>query len=230
MTVEVVAKPNSLNELLKIKLLSYQDAVKLAFQKIEQNSVLSSWKDSLVSSYKDNTLHSQINVPTNGVFSDTREKAITTSPERVLDNIWSIGGKRGWYYGNWLWSVRGLLDKMVGGVGLQRGRTNLNILYSGDSVDFWRVLLADRKTKRLLLYAVMLLPGVAWLEFKIITRDHKYYLQQIASFRPSGLWGRLYWYAVFPFHHFVFDGMADNLIRYKMKDDLSGQQISSNGR
>lgn len=217
MNVEVIATPNSLGELLKVKLLSYAEAVNLAFQKIEQNSVLSSWKDSLVSSYKDNTLISQINVPSHGVFSDMREKVITTSTEQVLDNIWSIGGKRGWYYGNWLWTVRGLLDKMVGGVGLQRGRTNLNMLYSGDTVDFWRVLLADRKTKRLLLYAEMKLPGEAWLEFKIIDREQKNYLQQTATFRPKGLWGRLYWYAVFPFHHFVFDGMADNLIRYKMK-------------
>lgn len=215
MTVEVIAKPNSLGELLTIKLLHYKEAVNLAFQKIEQNSVLSSWKDSLVSSYKDNLLISQINVPANGVLSDTREKVITTSIEQVLDNIWSIGGNRGWYYGNWLWSMRGIMDKMVGGVGLRRGRTNTNILYSGDTLDFWRVLLSDRRTKRLLLYAEMKLPGEAWLEFKIIHKDKKDYLQQTATFRPKGLWGRLYWYAVFPFHHFVFDGMANNLITFK---------------
>lgn len=217
MTVEVIAKPNDLGELLKINLLDYKDAVQLAFQKIEQNSVISSWKDSLVSSYKDNTLLSQINVPSNGVLTDTREKEITTSVDQVLDNIWSIGGKRGWYYGNLLWSVRGGLDKMFGGVGLRRGRTNPNTIYSGDTLDFWRVLLADKKSKRLLLYAEMKLPGEAWLEFKIIEKDKKEYLQQTATFRPKGLPGRLYWFSVFPFHHFVFDGMANNLIRYKMK-------------
>jgi hypothetical protein len=93
---------------------------------------------------------------------------IGTDVDQVVDNIWSIGGSRGWYYGNWLWSIRGVMDKMVGGVGLRRGRTNLNTINSGDTLDFWRVLLADRENKRLLLYAEMKLPGEAWLEFAVI--------------------------------------------------------------
>jgi hypothetical protein len=95
------------------------------------------------------------------------KKMITGSVDAVLKNIWSIGGERGWYYGNWLWNIRGFLDKIVGGVGLRRGRTNKTEIYPGDTLDFWRVLAADKENKRLLLYAEMKLPGEAWLEFKI---------------------------------------------------------------
>lgn len=215
MKIEVIAKDNELEKILGIKPISYKEAVKLAFQKIEQNSVISSWKDSLVSSYIDNSLLEHINVPTNGCFVDIREKEVTTSVDQVLNNIWSIGGERGWYYGNWLWQIRGFLDKLIGGVGLRRGRTNKIEIHTGDTLDFWRVLAADKKNKRLLLYAEMKLPGEAWLEFKIIEKNWKYILKQTATFRPKGLLGRLYWYLVLPFHYFVFDRMAENIVRYK---------------
>ena len=121
----------------------------------------------------------------------------------------------GWYYADWLWSIRGFLDKLFGGVGLRRGRTNKNEINAGDTLDFWRVLVADKANKRLLLYAEMKLPGEAWLEFKIITKNEKTFLQQIATFRPKGLFGRIYWYSVLPFHFFVFDGMAENISSFK---------------
>lgn len=215
MKVEVVAKDNELEKMLGIKPISYKEAVQLAFQKIEQNNVVSSWKDSLVSSYVDNSLLEHINVPTNGCFVDKREKEITTSVEQVLENIWSIGGERGWYYGDWLWHLRGFLDKLADGVGLRRGRTNKTEIHTGDTLDFWRVLAADKENKRLLLYAEMKLPGEAWLEFKIVEKNGKNFLQQTATFRPKGLLGRMYWYSVLPLHFFVFDGMAENIVRYK---------------
>jgi uncharacterized protein YbjT (DUF2867 family) len=215
MKIEVVAKSNELEKLLDINPISYKEAVQLAFQKIEQNNVLSSWKDSLVSSYSDNSLLEHINIPTNGCFVDKREKEITTSVDQVLDNVWSIGGERGWYYADWLWHIRGFLDKLAGGVGLRRGRTNSNTIHTGDTLDFWRVLAADKENKRLLLYAEMKLPGEAWLEFKILEKNGKNFLRQTATFRPKGLLGRLYWYSVLPFHYFVFDGMAANIINYK---------------
>lgn len=214
MKVEVVAKDNDLEKMLGIKPISYKAAVQLAFQKIEQNNVVSSWKDSLVSSYSDSSLLEHINVSTNGCFTDKREKEITTTVEQVLNNIWSIGGERGWYYADWLWHIRGFLDKLAGGVGLRRGRTNKTEIYTGDTLDFWRVLASDKENKRLLLYAEMKLPGEAWLEFKIINKHEKYFLQQIATFRPKGLLGRLYWYSVLPFHYFVFNGMAENLVKH----------------
>ena len=214
MKIEVVGMPNNLEKLLNIKPIAYKDAVRLAFARIEQNEVVSSWKDSLISSSNNNLLAEHINVPTNGCFTDEREKKISTSVEQVINNVWSIGGKRGWYYADRLWGIRGFLDKLFGGVGLRRGRTNKNEIYSGDTLDFWRVIVADKPNKRLLLYAEMKLPGEAWLEFKIITINQKNFLQQTATFRPKGLLGRLYWYSVLPFHFFVFDGMAENIVRY----------------
>ncbi|MBK6588715.1 MAG: SDR family oxidoreductase [Acidobacteria bacterium] len=215
MKVEVIAEPNDLGKRLGIQPMTYRESVKLAFQKIGQNSVLSSWKDSLVSSYRDNSLREHLEVPVNGCFVDERHIPITTDVDQVLDNIWSIGGKRGWYYTNWLWSIRGIMDKMFGGVGLRRGRTNLNSINAGDTLDFWRVLVADKSQKRLLLYAEMKLPGEAWLEFMIVEKDGQDYLKQTATFRPKGLFGRLYWYSVLPFHYFVFQGMAENIVSFK---------------
>ena len=217
MKIEVVAKNNELEKQLGINPISYKEAVQLAFQKIEQNNVISSWKDALVSSYSDNSLLSHIDVPTNGCFLDKREKFIGDKVDQILENVWSIGGERGWYYANGLWHLRGILDKILGGVGLRRGRTNAKIINTGDSLDFWRVLAADKKDKRLLLYAEMKLPGEAWLEFKVINKSGRNFLQQTATFRPKGLLGRLYWYSALPFHYFVFNGMAENLISYNSR-------------
>lgn len=215
MKVEVIAAPNDLGKRLGIVPMTYREAVKLAFQQIGQNSVVSSWKDSLVSSYRDNSLLEHLEVPINGCFIDERIVPITTDADQVLDNIWSIGGNRGWYYTNWLWSIRGVMDKMFGGVGLRRGRTNSNAINAGDTLDFWRVLVADKAQKRLLLYAEMKLPGEAWLELMIDKKDGQNYLKQTATFRPKGLLGRMYWYSVLPFHYFVFQGMAENIVKFR---------------
>jgi uncharacterized protein YbjT (DUF2867 family) len=217
MKIEIIARDYNKPELqtmLGITPISYKDSVKMAFEKIEQNEVISSWKDALVSSSEDNNLFGHINVPVNGCFRDKREKDIYISPEKVLDNIWSLGGERGWYYADFLWKIRGFLDKLAGGVGLRRGRTNRHEINAGDSLDFWRVLAADRKQMRLLLYAEMKLPGEAWLEFRIENRNKRYVLVQTATFRPKGLFGRLYWYGILPFHFFVFNGMARGIIKY----------------
>jgi uncharacterized protein YbjT (DUF2867 family) len=207
MKMEVVCKDNRLQKMLNIHPISYVDAIKLAFQKIEQNLVVSSWKDSLTSSGFRKNLSQYIEIPTFGCLKDAKTVKIS-NPERVLENIWSIGGEKGWYYGNWLWKTRGHIDKAFGGVGLRRGRTSPTHLDNGDSLDFWRVLLADKKGKRLLLFAEMKVPGEAWLEFKI---DDENNLHQIATFRPRGIFGRLYWYAMLPFHYFIFDGMINNI-------------------
>ena len=215
MKVEVVAKENVLEKMLNIKPIYYREAVRLAFQRIEENNVASSWKDSLISSSRESSLSSHVEVPAHGCFVDKREEEIAANDDRVLHNIWSIGGERGWYYADWLWGLRGFIDKLFGGVGLRRGRTNQNDIHAGDTLDFWRVLAADKQNKRLLLYAEMKLPGEAWLEFKIIDKNKKPFLQQTATFRPKGLLGRLYWYTVLPFHYFVFDGMAENILKFK---------------
>ena len=214
MKIEIVAKDDELINLLKIKMLSYKESVQSAFEKIDQNMVVSSWKDALISSSAKTTLAGHINVPVHGCFIDRREKEIIEDVNKVVENIWSIGGKRGWYYADWLWRLRGFIDKLFGGVGLRRGRTNQSMVNVGDAIDFWRVLVADRKNRRLLLYAEMKLPGEAWLEFNIKEKNGKHYLSQIATFRPRGLWGRIYWYSVLPLHNFIFEGMSYNIVEY----------------
>lgn len=209
MKIEVIANDNRLATLLNIKPHSYMEAIDMAFKKIEQNLVMSSWKDSMVSGRFNKNLEKYIQVPKYGVLKDEQKLAID-DPKRVLNRIWKIGGKTGWYYGNWLWKIRGFLDKLFGGVGLRRGRTHPDKIFAGDALDFWRVLLADKKGKRLLLFAEMRLPGEAWLEFKI---DANNVLHQTATFRPRGLKGRLYWYSIVPFHYFIFGGMIRNIAK-----------------
>jgi uncharacterized protein YbjT (DUF2867 family) len=207
MKMEVICNDNRLQKILGIKPISYTDAIKLAFIKIEQNLVISSWKDSLVSGRFKHNLSEFVQVPTFGCLKDEKKIKIV-NPDKVLDNIWTIGGLKGWYYGNWMWQARGFMDKLFGGVGLRRGRTHPSQLDNGDSLDFWRVLLANKEEKRLLLFAEMRLPGEAWLEFRI---DEENVLHQIATFRPRGLLGRLYWYSLVPFHYFIFGGMIRNI-------------------
>lgn len=208
MGVQIIGKPSNINKLLDVNPMTYKQAVELAFEKIEQNSIVSSWKDSMISSGRlRNNLYKYINVPKFGCFTDYKERKVKNT-EKTLDKIWSIGGTNGWYYGTFLWKIRGYIDKLFGGIGLRRGRTSPTNLDAGDALDFWRVIFADKEQQKLLLYAEMRLPGEAWLEFKI--EDNL--LKQTATFRPRGLWGRLYWYSVLPFHGLIFKGMINKLV------------------
>ncbi|SDS15407.1 Uncharacterized conserved protein YbjT, contains NAD(P)-binding and DUF2867 domains [Formosa sp. Hel1_31_208] len=208
MGVQIIGKASNINELLEVNPLTYKQAVQLAFEKIEQNSIVSSWKDSMISSGRlRNNLHKYINVPTFGCFKDYKERPVKDIT-KTIDKIWSIGGTTGWYYGTILWKIRGYIDKLFGGIGLRRGRTSQTQLDAGDALDFWRVIFADKSQQKLLLYAEMRLPGEAWLEFKI----EDGLLKQTATFRPRGIWGRLYWYSVLPFHGFIFSGMINKLV------------------
>ncbi len=209
MKIEVTCKPNNLSSLLGIKLIDYDTSIKLAFDKIEQNQVLSSWKDAQTSEIFSNGFSKFIEVPINGCFKDIRTIKVNNK-NLSLDKIWAIGGKRGWYYGNWLWEIRGIIDQLAGGVGMRRGRKSDTEITAGDALDFWRVLLADKNEKRLLLFAEMKLPGEAWLEFKI---DDDQVLTQTATFRPLGLLGRLYWYALLPLHGLIFRGMINKIAK-----------------
>ena len=209
MKTEVVCRPNDLALQLGITLIGYNQAIKLAFDKIEQNQVVSSWKDAQTSRIFEKGMSPFIEVPKNGCFRDVQTRRLA-NPDSALHKIWRIGGKTGWYYGNWLWGIRGFLDQLAGGVGMRRGRRSDHDIFAGETLDFWRVLLASREEKRLLLYAEMKLPGEAWLEFKI---DDENVLTQTATFRPLGVLGRLYWYSVLPFHGFIFRGMINNISR-----------------
>jgi hypothetical protein len=193
--------------MLHISLIDYDTSIKLAFDKIEQNQVLSSWKDAQSTGILSKGILQYLEVPVNGCFKDIRKRQLKDDT-KALDKIWSIGGRAGWYFGNWLWEIRGIIDQILNGVGLRRGRKSETDIYPGDALDFWRVLVADKEKKTLLLYAEMKLPGEAWLEFKI---DENNVLTQTATFRPLGLRGRIYWHLMWPLHLFLFNGMINKI-------------------
>jgi uncharacterized protein YbjT (DUF2867 family) len=208
---EAICQECSIQDVCSHDCLTYEEAIKLAFARIEQNEVVSSWKDALVTSGLPPHLHEYIQVPKFGVLSDVEREALAGDRNEAIDRLWRIGGGNGWYYMDWAWTVRGWIDQLFGGQGLRRGRGHPTRLRNGDALDFWRVLVADREKGHLLLYAEMRLPGEAWLDFQI---DEKKVVQT-ASFRPKGLLGRLYWYAMMPFHYFIFRGLCRRIARGK---------------
>ncbi|OUD36643.1 SDR family oxidoreductase [Flavobacterium sp. FPG59] len=207
MKVEVVCNDNRINDIVQVKPMTYQQALKRALIKVDEDKVASSWKDSMISGRFNTNLSNYLKVPKKDCFIDRRKMEIIDR-EFTISRIWSIGGETGWYYGDWLWDLRGFIDKLYGGVGSRRGRTNRHDIHAGDALDFWRVLYANKQEGKLILFAEMKLPGEAWLEFKIIGNT----LYQSATFRPNGIWGKLYWYSVVPFHGFIFKGMLQKLI------------------
>ena len=209
-----VCKENRIINFFPRKLLSYEESLGLAFKSTEDDGVLSSWKDSLNDSSLNPDLSTYLQVPKFGILRDKRTVSFTCPQEEVQQRIWSLGGNRGWLAMNWAWQIRGYIDKLVGGIGLRRGRTHVNKLKAGDALDFWRVLVADEKKGRLLLYAEMKLPGEAWLEFKITPNQQGGgSLTQTASFRPTGVLGRLYWYVLYPFHIIIFKKLIKRLAK-----------------
>ncbi|MCR5889303.1 SDR family oxidoreductase [Hymenobacter sp. J193] len=211
----IVDPDRSIEAVVPHACMPYRAAVELAYQRIEQNEVVSSWSDALSSGVMPPAYMDHIQLPRHGILQDCRRLRFRRDPEAVRRNVWQIGGQRGWYKVDWLWRVRGLLDKLVGGVGLRRGRRSPTDLRAGDPLDFWRVLVADPAARRLLLYAEMKLPGEAWLQFQILPNDDgTHTLEQLAVFRPRGLAGRLYWYSLVPFHAIIFRGMVENIVEY----------------
>lgn len=208
---ETVCTDERIQELIPQPLLSYQEAIERAFVRIDQNRVPSSWFDSLASGSLNPAFFRSVQVPAHGVLSDSQEMPLKASREEVIEAVWSLGGSNGWPSMNWAWKLRGFLDRFSGGIGLRRGRRHPNELNAGDALDFWRVILADRESDkhsaRLILAAEMKMPGEAWLQFEI-SQDS---LRQTATFRPKGLLGRAYWYAVLPFHWVLFPQMARKL-------------------
>ena len=207
MKVEVVCRDNKINDLLGVKPMTYEQALSRALIKVDEDKVASSWKDSLVSGRFKSNISKFLKVPKKDCYIDRRKKEIENR-DFTIDRIWSIGGETGWYYGDWLWNLRGFIDQLFGGVGSRRGRTNKHDIHAGDALDFWRVLYANKQEGKIVLYAEMKLPGEAWLEFKIINNT----LYQSATFKPDGYLGHLYWYSVLPFHGFIFQGMLNKLI------------------
>lgn len=211
-----VCHDHSITAILQRKCLSYEEAIEKAFERIEECSVLASFKNSFSFSHLAPQLTPFAKIPSHGCFIDVHTFPFDIDKQDVFDSIMHIGGKEG-YYLNWAWKLRGMIDKLIGGVGLNRGKAATEVLHVGDVIDFWRVLIIDKEHYRLVLFAEMKLPGEAWLEFKIVRKNDIDSLVQTATFRPKGVLGRLYWYALFPFHRLIFDGMGTRLIQKAKK-------------
>ncbi len=206
-----ICQEHSIRQIIDRKCLTYEQALARAFNKIEDNDVVSTWSDAWDYEKVHPKLNDFVKIPTYGVFSWEETVNFEGDPKIILDRVFSIGGRQGWYFMTWIWNLRGLLDKLFGGVGSRRGRRNPQKIMPGDTLDFWRVIIADKEKMRLLLYAEMKLPGEGWLEFHIDRKELYYTLSQKATYRPVGILGRLYWYSMLPFHCILFKGMINKL-------------------
>jgi uncharacterized protein YbjT (DUF2867 family) len=206
----VVCRDNSIRELIPQPLLDCRQAVRRALEQIRRHQVESSWTDA------GRIPPAAWNVPGDPAWAggthyhDSRQLRIGVSAEHAWQAVIRIGGETGWYHANWLWWIRGLLDQLVGGIGLRRGRRCPIELAPGDAVDFWRVAEVDRP-RRLLLVAEMKVPGEALLEFSIEEQSGETVITQTARFLPRGLLGIAYWHAIAPFHSYVFNGMLKGI-------------------
>ncbi len=207
----VVQDPSATDLFPSIQPISYQEAVKRALTKLDAGQVETRWTDSLQSSQGDRKpviLKNQ-----EGLILERRETTVQAEPEHIFKVFSTLGSEKGWLYLNWAWRLRGIIDRLLGGSGLRRGRRDPHHLRVGDAVDFWRVEAVEPPTL-LRLRAEMLLPGDAWLQFE--TRSNQpgeTALQQTAFFAPRGLAGFLYWYMLYPLHSLVFSGLIQSIQR-----------------
>ena len=195
-------------------LIGYRHAVRLALTRMREGEVETSWRDAKVAGAPQDPLPSDPEWSGHTVYTDTRVVSSEAKPEFLFRAVESIGGDNGWYSLPGAWALRGWIDKVVGGVGLRRGRRHPDHLVTGDALDFWRVERVEAG-HLVRLRAEMKLPGLAWLEFQVDPAEQGAgsVLTQRAVFFPHGLGGRLYWLAVMPFHGIVFEGMARGLAR-----------------
>ncbi|MEU9335580.1 SDR family oxidoreductase [Streptomyces sp. NPDC048290] len=191
--------------------LGFDRAVALALRRIKDAEVATRWSSAAVPGAPSAPLPGDPDWAGGSLYTDVRQRLADVGPETLWDVVEGIGGDNGWYSFRTAWALRGRLDRMVGGVGLRRGRRDARHLRAGDSLDFWRVEEIQRP-RLLRLRAEMRLPGLAWLELRV-EGDGPVRYRQRALFHPHGLLGHLYWWAVSPFHALVFGGMARNIVR-----------------
>ncbi len=212
---EVTVRDDAILDLVPGPRLSYRESVRRALERTRAHDVTTRWTGA-DSEAVAGPLPTDPDWSGGSVLCDERERVVDAPADVVHRVVCGIGGDRGWYTSDWLWVVRGMLDKLSGGPGIRRGRRHPDHLWVGDTLDFWRVQ-AVEPGRLLRLRAEMRLPGVASLEWLVEplpdgTAGPRCLLSQTATFVPRGLWGRVYWYTVAPFHQFVFPGLIDGLV------------------
>jgi uncharacterized protein YbjT (DUF2867 family) len=210
-TESIVHDDTALRLFPDIKPVDYRTSVERALVRLDASNVETTWSDALSTSHG---LFPPVILTTHeGMILEYRQQMVDAPAEDVYRVFSGIGGGRGWFYWNWTWELRGLIDRMVGGVGLRRGRRDPDEVRVGDALDFWRVE-AVEPGHLLRLRAEMKVPGNAWLQFKVNPRENgKVLLVQTAFFAPRGLWGLLYWYALYPLHSLIFSGLIREVAR-----------------
>jgi len=209
---EVIVRDDTALRLFpEIQPIDYRTSVQLALARLEASQVETAWSDALVTSQGD--ISPVVLTTQDGMIIESRQRFVRATPADVYRAFAGLGGERGWLYANWAWRLRGVLDRLIGGVGLRRGRRHPNKLRAGDALDFWRVE-AVEPDRLLRLRAEMKVPGDAWLQFEARPQsEEETLLLQTTFFAPKGLSGFLYWYLLYPLHGLIFSGLIRNLAR-----------------
>jgi uncharacterized protein YbjT (DUF2867 family) len=216
---EIIPQDNQASDLFpNIQLIDYETAVQLALERLHAGQVETSWRDALSSSLGDKALTALSDQE--GMIFEQRQQIVSAPPEAVFRVMSRLGGREGWLFFDWAWRLRGIIDRVSGGVGLQRGRRDPETIRVGDALDFWRVE-ALEPGRLLRLRAEMMLPGRAWLQFEVETVDtDTTSLNQIAFFAPKGFLGLLYWYLLYPIHRLIFAGMIRRIAQKAEKESF----------
>jgi hypothetical protein len=207
-------------------LVDFDRAVSLALQKVREADVATRWSSASTPGAPSDPLPTDPSWAGGSLYVDERSRPVAASPEALWSVIEGIGGANGWYSFPLAWTIRGLLDRAVGGVGLRRGRRDPVRLRVGDSLDFWRVEEVEPGAL-LRLRAEMRVPGLAWLELRVRRDADQVVFEQRAVFHPHGLLGHLYWWAVWPFHGVVFGGMLRNIARAAERGGRRGRRATA---
>lgn len=221
----VVCSENRIREIIPQSLLTVQESVELALTRVRQRTVDTCWTDAGEPEIPEWVTCGDSSYAGGTTLYSAHAVHIRDTVEQVWKVVKSVGGETGWYKDDYLWRIRGFIDKIIGGPGLRRGRRNPEELFIGDALDFWRVL-DVQENKRLLLLAEMKLPGEALLEFTLFPvttgTEHVTELRMVAYFHPRGLWGMAYWYSLCPVHMVIFKGMLKAIAKAAKGDVVKG--------
>lgn len=224
LATEVICRDNRIRSIIPQKLLNCRETIRLALEKVEQQKVETCWSDAGALLPPEWTHCGDADYAGGSVLECGYKIRIKASPEEIWQHVVRIGGENGWYFADYLWGIRGLLDRLLGGAGLNRGRRHPTQLYVGDALDFWRVLEIEAPY-RLVLLAEMKLPGEAVLEFRVRELSNgDAELRQLARFLPHGLAGLSYWYGLYPFHGWIFGGMLQTIAKAVGKPVVKGPE------